>query len=120
MFFGEQGQHGIIAIYTKPNTGNKSKINSFQSLKKELEGFYTARTFYSPDPEKPNPELDKIATVRNTIYWNPYVHPDKAGNASVNYFNSSMETKVKVNLEGITGSGIPVVKNVFYNIKDNQ
>ncbi|MEN9910200.1 MAG: hypothetical protein RLZZ540_3359 [Bacteroidota bacterium] len=120
LFFGEEGERGIIAIYTKPNTGNKPKKAPIQSIKKEIEGFYTARVFYSPDPEIPNLELDKKAAVRNTIYWNPYVHPDKTGNASVNYFNTKGETKVKVALEGITGSGIPVVKNTYYSIKKQE
>lgn len=110
------GRNGIIAIYTKPNKGNRIK-EVVQSIKKEVEGFYTARVFYSPDPEKPNPELDKIAAVRNTIYWNPYVHPDKTGNVTVNYYNTKVETKIKVALEGITGSGIPVVKTMYYTIK---
>ena len=112
------GSAGAISIFTNryKNLG-KPKKNSPYSIKQEIEGFYTARTFYSPDPEKPNAELDKKALVRNTIYWNPYVHPDKTGNAAVNYFNSGVETKVKVNLEGITSNGIPVVKNIYYTIK---
>ncbi|MGM8363716.1 hypothetical protein ACSV4D_17515, partial [Flavobacterium sp. ARAG 55.4] len=117
LFFGDEGKNGVIAIYTKPNTGNRVKENS-QAIKQELEGFYTARVFYSPDPEKPNPELDKTTAVRNTIYWNPYVHPDKTGNATVNYFNTRVETKVKVTMEGITGSGIPVVRKIFYTVKN--
>jgi len=117
LFFGEEGEKGIIAIYTKPNTGNKPKKDPFQSIKQEIEGFYTARVFYMPDPEKPNLDLDKKSAVRNTIYWNPYIHPDKTGNANVNYLNSSVETKVKVALEGITSNGIPVVKNTYYTIK---
>ncbi|MFA9189113.1 hypothetical protein AAGV33_11345 [Flavobacterium sp. FBOR7N2.3] len=108
---------GVISIFTNGNRGNKPKKVPVYSVKQELEGFYTARVFYSPDPEKPDVELDKKAAVRNTIYWNPYVHPDKTGNTTVNYFNSGVETKVKVALEGITGSGIPVVKNIFYTIK---
>ncbi|GGA70907.1 hypothetical protein GCM10008015_09540 [Flavobacterium palustre] len=107
----------VISIFTNGNRGNKSKKDPFHSIKKEIEGFYTARIFYSPDPEKPNPELDKNAAVRNTIYWNPYVHPDETGNASVNYYNTKVETKVKVALEGITANGIPVVKNTYYTIK---
>lgn len=45
------------------------------------------------------------------------MHPDKTGSTTVNYFNSGVETKVKVNLEGITSNGIPVVKNIYYTIK---
>ena len=86
-------------------------------MKQEIEGFSTARIFYSPDSEKPNPDLDNKSAVRNTIYWNPYVHPDKTGEASVDYYNTKVETKVKVALEGITGNGIPVVKTTYYTIK---
>ncbi|WP_026714224.1 alpha-2-macroglobulin family protein, partial [Flavobacterium daejeonense] len=104
LFQGSQAGNGvIIAIYTNKNTGNKLKQTPNQSIKKEIVGFYTARVFYSPDPEKPNTELDKNAAIRNTIYWNPYVHPDKAGSTSVEFYNSKVVTKVKVALEGITG-----------------
>ncbi|APA00749.1 hypothetical protein BIW12_15675 [Flavobacterium commune] len=115
------GSAGAISIFTNryKNLGKPNK-NPLHSIKKEVEGFYTTRIFYSPDPEKPNPELDKIAAVRNTIYWNPYVHPDKTGNVTVNYYNTKVETKIKVALEGITGSGIPVVKNAFYTVKKQE
>ncbi|MGM8363793.1 hypothetical protein ACSV4D_17915, partial [Flavobacterium sp. ARAG 55.4] len=114
------GSYTLVSIFTSAKDGQRKKIVPVYAVKKELEGFYTARVFYSPDPEKPNPELDKNAAIRNTIYWNPYVHPDKTGNTTVNYFNTKVETKVKVALEGITGSGIPVVKKMYYQIKNNQ
>ncbi|KDN55575.1 TonB-dependent receptor [Flavobacterium seoulense] len=112
------GSAGAISIFTNryKNLGKPNK-NPLYSIKKEIEGFYSARIFYSPDPEKPNAELDKKAAVRNTIYWNPYVHPDETGNSYLDYFNNGVETKVKVNLEGITANGIPVVRNIYYNIK---
>jgi len=116
-YYGNAAANGVIAITTKENTGNRPKKETFHSIKQEIAGFYTARVFYVPNPEKPNLELDNNAAVRNTIYWNPYVHPDKTGNVNVNYYNSGVETKVKVALEGITGSGIPVVKNTYYSIK---
>ncbi|MCI9845698.1 hypothetical protein [Flavobacterium pectinovorum] len=117
MVYGHEASSGIISIFTKANRSNQSKKERFYTIKKEVDGFYTARVFYSPDPEKPNLELDEKAAVRNTLYWNPFVHPDKTGNVNVNYFNTKVETKVKVALEGITASGIPVVKNIYYTIK---
>nr|WP_315158104.1 hypothetical protein [uncultured Flavobacterium sp.] len=115
-FYGNAAANGVIAITTKGNTGQQPKKETFHSIKKDLEGFYTARIFYVPNPEKPNSDLDSKAKVRNTLYWNPYVHPDKTGNVSVSFFNSAVETKVKVALEGITGTGIPVVKKAYYTI----
>jgi hypothetical protein len=107
----------IISIFINRNWNDHPKKVPVYAVKQEIEGFYSARTFYSPNPEKSNADLDEKAAVRNTIYWNPYVHPDKSGNSTVNYFNNSVETKVKVNLEGITSNGIPVVKNIYYAIK---
>ncbi|PXY47019.1 TonB-dependent receptor [Flavobacterium hydrophilum] len=116
LYFGDESSNGIIAIYTKPSTGNRLKNEYSHSIQQEVDGFYMARVFYSPDPEKISSEDNKSA-VRNTLYWNPYVHPDKAGSANVNYYNTKVETKIKVALEGITGSGVPVVRNVYYTIK---
>ncbi len=116
-FFGSEAANGFIAIYTKENTGNRAKKESFHSIKKVVDGFYTARVFYTPNPENANLELDKESSVRNTLYWNPFVHPDATGNATVNYYNTKVETKVKVALEGITATGIPVVINTYYTIK---
>lgn len=113
--YGSDGANGIIAIYTKPNW-KKPEKESFHTIKKEIDGFYMTRVFYMPNAEKPNPELDAKAGVRNTIYWNPFVHPDATGNVNVSYDNTKVETKVKVALEGITAAGIPVVKNTYYSI----
>nr|WP_288833949.1 TonB-dependent receptor plug domain-containing protein [uncultured Flavobacterium sp.] len=114
--YGSEGANGVIAIYLKKGVKPAEK-GGFNKIKKEIDGFYNARVFYMPNPEKPNPELDNIASVRNTIYWNPYVHPDKTGNVTVSFDNTKVETKVKVDLEGITASGIPVVKKFYYTIK---
>jgi hypothetical protein len=115
--FVEDGIAPGIYIYTNryKNLGKPKKAN-FQSIKKEIDGFYTARVFYSPNPEQA--ELDSKAAVRNTLYWNPDMYPDQTGNASVNYYNTKVETKVKVVLEGITATGIPVVRKTYYTIKN--
>ncbi len=111
------GNWELVSVFTNGNMSKKTRKNRNQTLKQELEGYYAARVFYSPDPENPDVELDQKAAVRNTIYWNPYVHPDKTGNVSVDFYNTKVETKVKVALEGITSNGIPVVKKLFYSIK---
>ncbi|GGA70901.1 hypothetical protein GCM10008015_09530 [Flavobacterium palustre] len=117
--YGSEGANGVIAIYLKKGVKPVEK-GGFNNIKKEIDGFYSARFFYMPNPEKPNLELDDKAAVRNTIYWNPYVHPNETGTATVSFENTKVETKVKVVLEGITASGIPVVKKTYYNIKKQE
>jgi len=114
MYFGEEGANGFIAIYTNGNTGNQVRKESLYTFKQEIEGFYTARVFYVPNPE----QADNRVAVRNTLYWKPFLHPDPAGNASVSFFNTKVQTRVKVAIEGITATGIPVAKNVYYTIKN--
>ncbi|MEL0455357.1 hypothetical protein WJN01_03875 [Flavobacteriaceae bacterium SZ-1-7] len=115
--FGSRGGNGVILIYTKTGTISNQPKKVFHSVNKEIEGFYSARIFYSPNPEEEKDEWGNKAAVRNTIYWNPYVHPDATGNARETFYNSVIPTKAKVTLEGITATGIPVVKKVFYTIE---
>lgn len=115
--FGLRGGNGVILIYTKEGTiGNQHK-KVFHTISKEMEGFYSERVFYSSNPEDPKPEWSDKTAIRNTIYWNPYVHPDATGNATETYYNSAVQANVKVALEGITASGIPVIKKVYYTIE---
>lgn len=116
MFFGEAAENGFIAIYTDPNAPKRVKEKTY-AIQKEIDGYYISRNFYSPTPEQVQLDLDNKLAVRNTIYWNPYVHPDKTGNTTVAFYNTKVETKVKVALEGMTAAGIPVAKTCYYTIK---
>lgn len=115
--FGSKGGNGVILIYTKEGAINKKSKTVFHSITQEIEGFYDARKFYSPDLEKPNFDIDNSNDIRNTLYWNPYVRLNETGVSQDIYYNSGVETQIKVNLEGITVSGIPVVVKTYYTIE---
>ena len=72
--------------------------------------------FYANDSEEEevDPEINSKNAIRNTLYWNPYFHPNEKGVSTVNYLNSEVETKVKLRLEGLTVNGIPVVTQTYY------
>lgn len=115
--FGSEGANGVIAIYTKDPTANVQSKKVYHSITEKIEGFYDARVFYSPDLEAPSLEADSKLAVWNTLYWNPYIFPNELGAAQLTYYNSDVETTVKVSLEGITASGIPVVLKTDYSIE---
>ncbi|MDN3665033.1 hypothetical protein ACFFU1_02245 [Algibacter miyuki] len=121
MMYGKEGQYGSIKIYTTHNSnsnfGNESPKEALQTVNKHIEGYYEGRIFYSPDLEIIADSKDKNASIRNTLYWNPYVHPDTTGISELHYYNTRVETNVKLSLEGITASGIPVVVKTTYSIK---
>lgn len=115
--FGSKGGNGVILIYTKTGDASPNVKKKFHSIKKDIDGFYNARYFYIPNQEDAAFEMDKSGAIRNTLYWNPYVHPDGSGTVKVSYPNSEVETRVKVVLEGLTVNGVPVVKKTYYNIE---
>tara|TARA_R110000868_G_scaffold68720_1_gene203190 strand:- start:17778 stop:20237 length:2460 start_codon:yes stop_codon:yes gene_type:complete len=115
--FGSQGGFGVILIYTKQGAANSNYKKVFHSIVKLIDGFYDARMFYSPDEESAEIAMDNSAAIRNTLYWNPYIFPDEAGTAQVTYENSEVETTVKITLEGLTATGVPVVAKTYYTIE---
>ena len=121
MMYGNPGRNGSIKIYTTQNSnsnfGNSSPKDALQSVKQQVIGYYEGRMFYTPDLENTEESKDKNASIRNTLYWNPYIHPNETGVSEVNYYNTQVETKVKITLEGITATGIPVVKKTTYRIE---
>ncbi|MBP0902923.1 hypothetical protein ACFSKN_07875 [Mariniflexile gromovii] len=117
MIYGNQARNGVISITLKGTGDYDSSKKVFHSLKQQIEGFYNAREFYSFNSEKPSLELDNREKVRNTVYWNPYMHPDATGVSEASYYNTEVETNIKVSLEGITATGIPVVVHATYTIE---
>lgn len=115
--FGSQGANGALIIYTKLGKGSTTSKKVFHSIAMPIDGYQNTRFFYSPDYSQPNPlEKDK-ADIRNTLYWNPYVQPDKKGSTTISYYNNEVDTTVNINLEGITNDGIPIVVKSSYQIK---
>jgi hypothetical protein len=114
--FGTRGANGVLIIYTKEGKVNKDSKKVYHSITQKIEGFYDARVFYANDSEEKeiDPEINSKNAIRNTLYWNPYFHPNEKGVSTVNYFNNEVETKVKLKLEGITVNGIPVVTETYY------
>ncbi|MDN3665035.1 TonB-dependent receptor [Algibacter miyuki] len=115
VIFGSDGANGVILIYTKEGALNRTK-NVNHTIKQELEGFYEARVFYTPEPKSISFENQKEA-VRNTLYWNPYLHPGETGTTQTSYYNSAVETNVKITIEGVTATGVPVVVKTNYAIE---
>ncbi len=118
--YGSRGGNGVILIYTKEGTVNGRLKKVKHSISKKIQGYYDARIFYSPNYDNPESIENKDADIRNTLYWNPYVHPDENGNVELSYFNSEVSTEINVTLEGITEKGIPIVVKSNYNVEKQE
>ncbi len=114
--FGTKGANGALLIYTKEGKGAAIKRVSY-SITKLVEGYQESRFFYSPNYQDISSFEDKSPDIRNTLYWNPYIIPDKNGDAEFSFYNNDVNTEVAIKLEGLTGDGIPVVVSQKYLIK---
>lgn len=115
--FGSQGSNGAILIYTKQGGGVTSSKKVFHSINQQISGYQNTRYFYSPNYSE-NKDLENgKPDIRNTIYWNPYIQTNEKGTSEISYYNSDVNSNVKVNLEGITNTGIPIVIKTNYTVK---
>ena len=100
----------LITLVVKPGNANQqlSKINV------SVAGYYQARRFYAPNYSNENPpEEDE----RITIHWAPLIVTDENGKAKVSFYNADPKAKIKVNVQGISMDGIPVVATSTYEVK---
>ncbi|MFC0513260.1 MG2 domain-containing protein [Mucilaginibacter angelicae] len=104
--YGVRGANGVMILKMRKNAGSVA-INKSMSpglLSFTANGFYKARTFYSPVYEGFQQTGNKPDT-RSTIYWNPDVMTDKDGNASFDFFNADSKGTYRLVIEGIDEAG---------------
>lgn len=66
-----------------------------------VDGYSEPTEFYQPDYSI----LPKGEDYRRTLYWNPEVMPDEAGNVRVSFYNNSRCRKLKITAEMISAGG---------------
>lgn len=118
--FGSQGSNGAILIYTKRGDGVGNTKKVFHSINQQISGYQKTRYFYSPNYSENKNITNEKPDVRNTLYWNPYVQTNEKGTTEINYYNSDVSSNVKISLEGITSTGIPIVVKTNYTVKKEQ
>lgn len=113
--FGSRGAGGAISVFRKKGQVIKPKPVLY-SINKRINGYYQARTFYSPKYDVVKPESEK-PDLRSTIYWEPNVNTDYSGEAKVSYYNADNNAVIHVRLEGLTEAGIPIVGKATYEVR---
>ncbi len=112
--FGMNGSSGVISVFTRRGASGHERP-FYHSVNKEVNGFYQARTFYSPKYDIPKPEYERT-DFRSTLFWDPEIITDINGNATITFYNGDNITDIQVNTEGISESGTLVTGNVSYTI----
>ncbi|WP_121809415.1 TonB-dependent receptor plug domain-containing protein [Mucilaginibacter kameinonensis] len=104
--YGIRGANGVLIIKMRKSasSGMVKDIALPGLLYYTAQGFYKARTFYSPVYEGSQQTANK-PDARSTIYWNPDMVTDKDGNASFDFFNADGKGTYRLVIEGIDEAG---------------
>ncbi|MEO8794403.1 MAG: TonB-dependent receptor plug domain-containing protein [Daejeonella sp.] len=103
--YGLNGIGGVLIITTKKGQQNLSyRSYSPGIISYNPQGLYKAKEFYSPNYDDPAINA-KIADLRTTIFWEPFVTTDKTGNATATYFNADLPANYRVIIEGVSPNG---------------
>jgi len=105
------GLHVSVQIALRP--GALDTKDYFDNTVADMVGYYKAREFYKPKFEKP----DDIDLRTNTIHWEPNIVTNSNGAATITYYNTSQQGKVRLIVEGLTSNGTPLVATANYEVK---
>jgi hypothetical protein len=114
--YGVRGANGVISIITKTGDAIPLSKPANHSLTTKMSGYNEARIFYSPQHSS-SPVTDIEPDLRTTIFWEPDIRLGSDKSLSVNFFNADNSAKIKVTVEGITTTGIPITAGTEYEIR---
>lgn len=102
--WGSKGGSGVIAITLKkgytPKTITPPSLAHISPL-----GFQKPTEFYVPKYEVDSIRNQIKPDLRTTIYWNPKLRTDSAGNFSVKFYTADQANNYHIILEGISKQG---------------
>lgn len=105
---------GAISIILRSDYTRKRPELHSASLK--IHGYYEPRIFYSPVHHSLL-ESDYKPDLRSTVFWKPDIVLKNNEKVVLNYFNTDNPSVIKITIEGITSTGIPVTATAKYTVK---
>jgi TonB-dependent SusC/RagA subfamily outer membrane receptor len=114
--YGVQGANGVISIITRtgdillPNQSVNHSVNT------KISGYYAASVFYSPQ-HLPSSASAYEPDLRTTLFWKPDIRLQSNKYQFLKYFNADNSSTIKVTVEGITTTGIPITGKTEYEVR---
>lgn len=107
--YGSRGSGGVVAICTRRGSPNYDARHEAAAgvAALRLPGFYCGRELYVPRYDAPQTNRDFPDARRSTLYRNPSVRTDAAGQADVRFFTSDAKGEFQFKTEGLAGTGQP-------------
>ncbi|MDR2840225.1 MAG: TonB-dependent receptor plug domain-containing protein, partial [Paludibacter sp.] len=106
MMFGSRASNGAIAIMLKRGAAATNNKESSSLTHITPLGFQKPAQFYVPKYDVDSIYKQATPDLRTTIYWNPAITSDSAGQVSVSFFTADKNNDYDITLEGITNEGL--------------
>jgi hypothetical protein len=106
----------VISVISRHGPSLSPEIPVFHSVNFKFSGYNEPRIFYSPKHSSPL-EIDHKPDLRTTLYWDPNIKINNNQDVFVRYFNGDNSSVIKIVVEGITSSGIPVTGSTEYEVR---
>jgi hypothetical protein len=113
--FGMSGANGVISVITR-SAGPFTDRPVYHSVNIKFSGYSEPRIFYSPKHSSAL-ESDYKPDLRTTLFWKPNIKMESNQDLNLNYFNADNSSTIKVTVEGITSTGIPLAASKEYIVR---
>ncbi len=104
--------NGVVSIYTATDhkPAPRMSLAEIEALLPKSNvvdltplGYIAKRSFYAPKYD--TPERRAVNDIRTTVYWNPTIKTDEAGQASMTFYNADGRGTYRVVVEGFDDEG---------------
>jgi len=112
---------GIVNVVTKPADFRSIPLPDHM-IRLPYSVIDPVLSFAMPDYSSDERRMSSIPDFRNTLYWNPFLKPDKEGKVLVEFWTSDVVWEYEINVQGIDEEGEIISVRKFFSIispKDN-
>ena len=96
--------NGIVNIISKRGDFTNETLPA-DAVRLHYRVINTVSSFVSPEYSSAEMKNSPIADYRNTLYWNPSVHPDEKGKARIEFWTADNKSDYIISINGITNEG---------------
>lgn len=114
--WGERGKGGVISIISRTGASESDNLPAYHSANIKFSGYSEPRIFYSPK-HYTKLESDYKPDLRTTLLWEPDIRLENKKALFLNFYNGDNPSIVRVTVEGITSTGIPLSGSTEYEVK---
>ncbi|MCX6328361.1 MAG: hypothetical protein NTZ85_02445 [Bacteroidia bacterium] len=112
-----RGVNEVISVITRSfDTYTYTDRPVFYPANIKFSGYNEPRIFYSPKHFF-TLESDYKPDLPTTLFWEPNIKLENNKDLYLNFFNADNSSTIKVIVEGITTTGIPVTAETEYDVR---